>query len=162
MPSPNSSANNLTVRFSAPELVTDALVDAVFSNWTEYVAKEMDCDWRMISADRDWHYYEAMEYLIGSVLELLGVQRPNSCAPLLIDVSPDHKEAECEVVMVWTHSAHLDPGEISEDCTVARMIDMPLAFKGRFFNDSQVRRNIIARWVYALSQIADGLPEKET
>lgn len=145
-----------------PELVTDTFIDAVLSNWVEYVSKEMDCDWRMIATDSDWHYHESMEYLIGSVLETLGVQRPNCCTPVLIGPASRGKESNCEVVMVWTHSAYLDEGEVAEDCTVTRLTNMPLAFKQLFFAKDQVRRDIVARWTHILSQLADSLPEKET
>ena len=148
-------------RFSAPEVVSTTFIDQVLMDWQKYIAKEMERDLAALVAASDWLYQEALSYLCGMVLQNLDVEKPLIEMFALIDRDPNAQGFVCELVLVWSAAAFLDPGDVLEDGTVTRVVDFPLPSKGAFINKEKVRRATVARWACILSTVADDLPKKE-
>jgi hypothetical protein len=140
-------------------LVPDSFVDQVLQDWEQHVLREMERGWRTLDTDAEWLYQEAMSYLCCEVLENMDVAQPLLASISLLDQRGGG--SYCEIVLAWSVAPRLDPGEVLDDCTVTRVIDIFMPYKRDFINNPQVRHDTVARWACELSAVADYLPQKE-
>lgn len=162
MPSPNSPQENSEYpRFSIPELVSTEFIEQVKSDWDARLSAEQLESSSLVIAT-DWKFQEALTWLCECVLERLGVECPSLTAFSLIGADPERTNWDtCELVLMWSAVAIVEPDDVLDDCIVTCVVEFPLPRHHLFVSKADVQPATIAEWASKLSVAADDLPEKE-
>ena len=160
MPSQNSPKTNSDKPSAA---VSTAFVTRVLKAWEKMIAKELSFDIDSLVAAADWQYQEALCCLCRCLLDALGVAKPTAELLSLVGVDIDDKSwCRCELVIIWSAAASLNPGDVLDDCVVTSVVNFPLPHQFMFVGGSGIRRSVVKRWTIMLSKIVDDLPKKES
>lgn len=146
---------------AVPEDVPNSVVDAVVDAWTDVVQEQMGRDTGDLVDCHPWMFTESMEYLVDSILTVLGVSHPAAVSFSFMDSLT--VGGTCEVLIVWKPgqaSRYIDPFNLEDNCSVMRMVDMPWPSMIEFLSDADERKHSIKRLIWMMSASLEVMPKE--